>query len=84
MASRMMKTMMDGLGELRFEPTPKRVRAMIGVSPVVDSTRAVLVWEPRRVVPAYAVPTEDVQADLQASDNRAARQLRIPGTACRI
>ncbi len=68
MASRMMKTMMDGLGELRFEPTPKRVRAMIGVSPVVDSTRAVLVWEPRRVVPAYAVPTEDVQADLQASD----------------
>jgi hypothetical protein len=51
---------------------------------MMDSTCAVLVWEPRRVVPAYAVPTEDVQADLQASDNRAARQLRIPGTACRI
>jgi len=48
----MMKAMMSGLGELRFEPTAKRVRALIAGSPVVDSLRAVLIWEPRRVVPS--------------------------------
>ncbi len=31
---------------------------------IVDSTRAILVWEPRRVVPSYAVPVEDVHAEL--------------------
>ena len=40
------------LGGLRFQPTPKRVRALVGDDPVVDSTRAVLLWEPRRIVPA--------------------------------
>jgi len=31
---------------------------------VVDSTRAALVWEPRRIVPSYAVPAEDVRGEL--------------------
>ena len=66
----MMTAMMSGLGELRFEPTAKRVRAMIDGSTVVDSSRAVLVWEPRRVVPSYAVPREDVRADLQPSEQQ--------------
>jgi uncharacterized protein (DUF427 family) len=30
----------------------------------VDSTRAVLVWEPRRIVPSYAVPVQDVAGDM--------------------
>jgi len=32
----------------------------------VDSTRAVLLWEPRRVVPSWAVPAEDMAAALVA------------------
>jgi hypothetical protein len=31
---------------------------------VVDSTDAVIVWEPRRVVASYAVPVADVAAQL--------------------
>jgi uncharacterized protein (DUF427 family) len=37
---------------------------MLAGQTVVDSTRAVLVWEPRRVVPSYAVPREDVAGEL--------------------
>src|SRR4051794_41086811 len=50
--------------ELRYEPTEKRIRALLGDETVVDSVRALLVWEPRRVVPAYAVPAEDVRGEL--------------------
>jgi uncharacterized protein (DUF427 family) len=50
--------------ELRYEPVEKRVRASLGAEAIVDSTRAILVWEPRRVVPSYAVPVEDVAAEL--------------------
>jgi uncharacterized protein (DUF427 family) len=53
--------------ELRYEPTPKRVRALLGDATVVDSHRAVLVWEPRRIVPGYAVPAEDVSAEIEVS-----------------
>ena len=52
--------------ELRWEPTPKRVRALAGGETVLDSTRAVLVWEPGRRVPIYAVPREDVTGDASA------------------
>jgi len=51
------------LPELRFEPTAKRVRAWAGGELFADSRRAVLVWEPRRVVPQYAFPEPDVLAD---------------------
>jgi uncharacterized protein (DUF427 family) len=50
--------------ELRHEPIERRVRANRGAEAIVDSTRAMLVWEPRRVVPSYAVPVEDVRAEL--------------------
>jgi uncharacterized protein (DUF427 family) len=50
--------------QLRHEPIERRVRANLGVETVVDSTRAILVWEPRRVVPSYAVPVEDIRAEL--------------------
>jgi uncharacterized protein (DUF427 family) len=53
--------------ELRYEPIGRRVRATLGEEPVVDSTRAILVWEPRRVVPTYAVPAEDISAALEAA-----------------
>ncbi|GAA4380938.1 DUF427 domain-containing protein [Paeniglutamicibacter cryotolerans] len=53
------------LPETRFEPTPKRIRAFLGSETVLDSVRAVLFWEPRRVVPCYAVPIDDVLAVLE-------------------
>jgi uncharacterized protein (DUF427 family) len=54
----------SGLSELRYAPTPKHVRAVLGGVRAIDSRRAVLVWEPRRVVPQYAVPIDDVLAEL--------------------
>lgn len=53
------------LPETRFEPTPKRIRAFLGTEKVLDSVRAVLFWEPRRIVPCYAVPIDDVMAGLE-------------------
>jgi uncharacterized protein (DUF427 family) len=50
--------------DLRFEPSPKWVRARIGSEVAVDSRRAVLVWEPGHQVPVYAFPREDVRIDL--------------------
>ena len=52
------------LPELRIHPTAKRIRAFVHGDPIVDSTRAMIVWEPRRVVPSYAVPVEDIGAPL--------------------
>jgi uncharacterized protein (DUF427 family) len=55
---------MEQLGALRHEPTQKRIRAKLGDRTVVDSTRALLVWEPKRIVPTYAVPVDDIAGDL--------------------
>jgi uncharacterized protein (DUF427 family) len=52
------------LPRLRHEPTRKRVRATVAGEVVVDSTEAVLVWEPYRIVPAYAVPPEHIRGEL--------------------
>ncbi len=64
MSHRVRQSLLNALGELRHEPTAKHIRAVLGNETVVDSTRAVLLWEPRRVVPTYAVPTADVSAQL--------------------
>jgi uncharacterized protein (DUF427 family) len=56
--------MMERFGELRHEPTEKWLRGSLDGLDVVDSTGALLVWEPRRIVPSYAVPVEDVAATL--------------------
>jgi uncharacterized protein (DUF427 family) len=61
---------MGELGTLRYEPTEKRIRATLGGETAIDSTRALLVWEPERVVPSYAVPVDDVDAELvEATDD---------------
>ena len=64
MSTQIRQLLASGFGQLRYEPTAKRIRAQLGGQTVVDSTRAVLVWEPRRVVPSYAVPRDDVRGDL--------------------
>ena len=69
------------LGELRWYPTAKRIRALIGDETVVDSTDARLVWEPRRIVPSYAVPVGDIRAALAPDDTvpPEERPLRLGG-----
>jgi len=64
MSSQVRKLMASGFGQLRHEPTAKRIQAVLGGDTIVDSTRAVLVWEPRRIVPSYAVPVGDVRGGL--------------------
>jgi uncharacterized protein (DUF427 family) len=64
MSTRARDSFMTLFGKLRHEPTEKRVRAKLGDREVVDSTQALLVWEPRRIVPSFAVPLGDVRAEL--------------------
>jgi uncharacterized protein (DUF427 family) len=64
MSTRVLDTMFRNLGQLRHEPTDKRIRATLGDQTVVDTTRAMLVWEPRRIVPSYAVPVDAVAGEL--------------------
>jgi uncharacterized protein (DUF427 family) len=77
MSTRVRKLLTGGFGELRHEPTDKRIRAFLDGDTIVDTTRALLVWEPRRIVPSYAVPGGDVAADLVPTDEAAAD---APGT----
>jgi uncharacterized protein (DUF427 family) len=64
MAVPLSRHLMSVLPELRIHPVGKWVRARVGDDLVVDSRRAMLVWEPRRVVPSYAVPRADVAGRL--------------------
>ena len=87
MSVRLRDALMAQLGELRYEPIDKRIRATLGDATVLDSTRALLVWEPKRVVPTYAVPSEDIAGEVAASqgggdkagDEAAARDLQLDG-----
>src|SRR5215813_13884900 len=64
MAQRLRDLLIRSFAGLRYEPTAKRVRAVQGGATVVESDRAVLVWEPRQVIPYYAVPADEVRAEL--------------------
>ncbi len=68
MSTRMRDLLASGLAQLRHEPTAKRIRAILAGGTVVDTTQALLVWEPRRIVPSYAVPDSDVAAELGPAD----------------
>lgn len=56
------------LAELRFATTPKRLRAGLDGRTVLDTKDALVVWEPRRVVPMYAVPPADLDLELTEHD----------------
>jgi uncharacterized protein (DUF427 family) len=60
----MQDLMTHARNELRHEPIERRVRAHLDGEAIVDSTRAILVWEPRRICPSYAVPAADIRAEL--------------------
>ena len=68
MAVRMQRHLTSVIDELRFEPVRPRVRAHLGDRVVVDTTSALLVWEPRRIVPSYAVPLADLDAEVTPVD----------------
>lgn len=67
MATRVLETLNKLLPELRFEPTTKWIRAYSKGTPVLDSKEAVLLWEPMRATPIYAVPASDVLVELVKS-----------------
>jgi uncharacterized protein (DUF427 family) len=67
MGIRVRDLLMQELGQLRYEPIDKRIRGILAGHAVVDSDRAVLVWEPKRIVPSYGVPFEDIAGGLIAS-----------------
>ena len=56
---------MGSLDRLRYEPLDKRIRGVIDDRTVVDTRLAVLLWEPKRVVPSYAVPAGDLDVVLR-------------------
>ena len=62
------------LGELRWHPEAKRIRAYLAGAEVVDSTTARIVWEPRRVVPSFAIPVDDIDGSLVATEAAAAEE----------
>ncbi len=64
MSVRVRDLLMRELDTLRYEPIEKRIRATLAEGTVIDTTRAMLVWEPKRVVPTYAVPVEDVAGEI--------------------
>ena len=64
MSIHLRELLMRELPALRYEPIDKRIRGTLGGETIVDSRRALLVWEPRRVVPDYAFPEDDVHAEL--------------------
>jgi uncharacterized protein (DUF427 family) len=72
MAVQMSSLVMSALGEVRLHPIAKWVRAFSGGQTVVSTTRAMVVWEPRRVVPSYAVPVVDLKAQLAPAGESAA------------
>lgn len=58
------------LGTIRYEPTAKRLRASIDGQVVVDTCDGLVVWEPGRIVPTYAVPAQDFSTELLPADAR--------------
>ncbi len=64
MGVRITELLAGQLDALRYEPTAKRIRVFLAGEPVADTTDALLVWEPRRIVPAYAVPVAHMTAQL--------------------
>ena len=91
MGIRMMDLITGNLDALRYEPTAKRIRVSLGGEPVADTRDARLVWEPRRVVPTYAVPITALPAQLvpagaESGDDEEPprRRHQMPACGCRV
>ena len=60
--------MMRLLPELRIQRMPKQLTVRLGSELVARTDRPVLVMEPMRVVPSYAVPVADLHVDLEPAE----------------
>jgi hypothetical protein len=67
-----------GLAELRYTASPKRLRALLSGHTVMDTRDALLVYEPRRIVPWYAVPPSDLHLRLTEHDPSPVPELSTP------
>ncbi len=67
MGTKMRELLGGALQSLRYEPTDKRLRIYLNDELVADTVNGLLVWEPLRVVPTYAVPERDVSARLESA-----------------
>ena len=54
--------------QLGYERVPMRLRAFVDGDLALDTQRGVLVWEPRRIVPMYAVPEGDLLVRVEPTD----------------
>lgn len=64
MAIRMRSALFELYSSARWEPVPYRVRAWVGDTLAVDTAAAVVFFEPRRMVPTFAVPRDGLLARL--------------------
>lgn len=64
MAVMISELLRNQLNALRYEPTAKRLRASVGPNVVADTHNGLLVWEPKRLVPTYAIAEQDISAAL--------------------
>ena len=64
--------------ELTYYPTSRWIRGTHGAHTVIDTRRALLIWEPGRKVPIYAFPPEDVHLILNGSHAPEARAFDDP------
>ncbi len=69
--------LLPGSGDaVRWEPSPRRVRAIFNGETVADSRRVMLLIEPRHL-PVFYFPLEDVHRDLlEPSDHRTSSPLK--------
>ncbi|WP_432477845.1 DUF427 domain-containing protein [Nocardioides sp. GXQ0305] len=68
MAVDLSREMLRLLPELRTQPVPKQLTVRLGSELVAVTHRPVLVMEPMRVVPSYAVPVADLRVGLEATE----------------
>jgi uncharacterized protein (DUF427 family) len=67
------------LPELRYQRVVKRLTIRLGDELVARTDRAVLVMEPKRVVPSYAVPVADLLVPLEPASAGPAPEFRPVG-----
>lgn len=71
MTARLSDTLLGLISELRYEPTSKRVRGDLDGTTIVDTRGALLVWEPKRVTPIFAVPEQELRAQVTPASGEA-------------
>ena len=68
MALRMRWHLGQAVPQLAYERVPVRLRAFLDGDLALDTQHGALVWEPRRIVPMYAVPEADLLVRVEPTD----------------